>query len=236
MTPDFQYTVALTSCNRHDMLKRTLDSFVACADIFPVHTVIVEDSDAPRPDWLVYPQLGEITWVQNGERRGQGYTIDRAYAEVKTEYLFHMEDDRVFLKRGPFIADSHAILSQFPEVICVMLTNHPPWSVKDARYPFPLYKPSAGGLNPVYDGIAFANGLRRLSDYTKLGIAFAEFERGLDITKMTSAVVELYVGDIYRKMEHIIAHLGVGYTGHIGDKSPYLHEGDTDKNAPPLLG
>ena len=223
MATDFEYTIALTSCNRHNYLKRTLDSFVECVDIPPIHTVIVEDSATPRPDWLTYPLLGEITWVQNGTRKGQGYTIDRAYAEVRTEYIFHMEDDWAFVRPGPFIADSHAILERFPEVLTVMLMNPVQWLVRDERYPFPIYRPSAGGLNQCYDGLAFANGLRRLSDYKKLGVPFASFERGYDLYNMESAIVEIPAGEAYRKMGYILAALGVEYTGHFGSESVYLH-------------
>ena len=220
------YTVVLTSCNRHHYLKQTLDSFVEFADIFPIRTVIVEDSATPRPDWLTYPELGEIIWIQNGERRGQGYAIDAGYAQCQTEFLFHMEDDRTFIRKGPFIEESAKILTDFPEVSSVQLTAPPQWLVNDPRYPFPVYKPSKEGLNTVYDGIAFANGLRRLSLYKKFGGDFARYERDKDVKTMKFACVELYVGAIYRDAGYIIADLGVAYTGHIGVESPYLHGGN----------
>lgn len=218
------YTMALTSCGRHDLLHRVIDSFISCIDVFPVRTVIVEDGPLPRPDWFDYPQLGEVLWLSNGKRMGQGYTVDRAYAHVETDLVFHAEDDWEFVKAGPIISKSAEILSCFAQVIVVMLMNAQNWTFRDPSFPFLLYKPSVGGLNPLYDCFAFGCGLRRMSDYRALGGNFARYEENLEIEKMKSAIVELYVGQQCRERGYIMADLGETYVGHIGAKSCYVRE------------
>lgn len=86
-------TMVVTSCNRHDLLKRTLDSFVSKADLYPDTTIVVEDSSASKPEWLgTIPELGQMIWLSNNTNIGQILSIDRAYSLVNTDYIFHCED------------------------------------------------------------------------------------------------------------------------------------------------
>ncbi len=203
---DFKYTVIITSCGRHDLLKRTLDSFAACIDITPEKVVIVEDNPATtRPDWL-----GErVVWIQNPENMGQAYSIDRAYEEVTTEYIFHLEDDWEFLKPGPIMAESLAILRAYPNVSTVTLTNHKGWVVRDPAYSCLINKPSHAGMDVAWDGITFNPGLRRLSDYKILG-------RSLQKILGHKGCPELEVSCAYRTLGYVMADLGTQYVLHIG--------------------
>ena len=44
-----------------------------------------------------YPNL---TWLLTGEHVGQLAAIDMAYSLVETEYIFHSEDDWLYIKPG----------------------------------------------------------------------------------------------------------------------------------------
>ena len=129
-------TMVVTSCSRHDLLKQTLDSFISMqsGDSNPVACIIVEDSETPKPAWLnesIYTtMLGRITWLQNEIRMGQIYSIDRAYAEVQTDYIFHCEDDWTF-QQGSFMSLSKEILDAHPEVIMVSLRGTGGWHPLD---------------------------------------------------------------------------------------------------------
>lgn len=121
-------TAVFTSCNRHDLLKRTLDSFISmrAGSSKPDAAIIIEDGDTPMPQWLrenihyYSANIGTIRWINNEGRRGQIYSIDRAYAQVKTDYIFHCEDDWEFVGGGDWMVQSRQILesirtsSRFP--------------------------------------------------------------------------------------------------------------------------
>jgi hypothetical protein len=126
------FTVVLTSYDRLDLLKVTLGSFLTHADAQPKQTILIEDSPAPIPTWLTQNQahyerhLGPITWLQNSPRLGQIHSIDRAYSQVTTPYIFHLEDDWEFLS-GDFLQESRELLDQHPDVVTVSLRGNTGW-------------------------------------------------------------------------------------------------------------
>ena len=62
-------TLVVTSCDRHDLLKETLESFIQFADQKPKRTRIIEDSAKPAPAWLdsVREPLGGILCGRHDE-------------------------------------------------------------------------------------------------------------------------------------------------------------------------
>lgn len=141
------YTLALTSCNRHDLLEQSLTSFFDCADIFPREIVIVEDGDTPAPDFLKKYRHLNIRWINNGARRGQVFTILRLIDEVKTDRVVISEDDWLFTT-GDFVRKSFDILDKHSEIRQVSLrgndcNGHP--LVKDPRFPFCILEPGWRG-------------------------------------------------------------------------------------------
>ena len=166
-TAGLDYTLVVTSCNRHSLLLTTLDSFIKYADIKPRATIIVEDGGVDAPDWLACDHqtrnLPHKIWIKNNPKLGQTASIDRAYAEVKTPYIFHCEDDWEFI--APFfMSQSYDILREYPLISQVNLRG-PNWGhtlINDSRYPFKIAEPGWGG---GYGGLAWNPGLRRLSDY-----------------------------------------------------------------------
>lgn len=218
-----EYSLAVTSCGRQELLRQTLESFCACVDVLPAMTVVAEDGPQGPSAWFWELPLGTRVWRPVSRREGQGVTIDRAYALVDSELLFHLEDDWLFLRRGPIIEESARILATEPQVSAVMLTGQPCWAVRDPRFSFLLHRPSATGLNPAYDGISFNPGLRRVSDYRALGVKFADYEKGMDIENMDCSVVEFYAAAEYAKRGFLMASLGENYVAHTGERSAYLH-------------
>ncbi|MCW2268492.1 hypothetical protein D3C77_71840 [compost metagenome] len=168
-------TLVVTSCGRFDLLKLTLESF----DRFntaPIREVfITEDSG----DDAVHGALPEhwkphTTVFVNRPKLGQLASIDLAYGQVKTPYIFHCEDDWEFYRPG-FVEDSRSILEVSPHLLQVWLRSyahdlklHSPYIHLGERqfingvpcYPLLSSKPEwqSFSLNP---------GLRRLSDYQR---------------------------------------------------------------------
>jgi hypothetical protein len=143
------YSLVITSCGRPELLQKTWASFTAHAEQGPRQTIIIDDGDMPRPDWL--PRHNTV-WINNGVQRGQIFSIDKAYEQVTQPYIFHLEDDWQFVESG-FLEKSFEILEQDPSVISVMVRND--------QHPIDYAK--------GWGHFSFNPGLRRLSDYRRLG-------------------------------------------------------------------
>lgn len=212
------YSLLLTSCQRHILLERTLRTFVLMADVLPVETIIVEDSNLPAPAFLnQLPQLGKITWINTPQRMGQFWCCDKLWQHCKTEFAFWGEDDWEYKLSG-FIGASFDILEKYPEIITVSLrgafcNGHP--LVDVAGYPFRVQQPGyqhfgCFTLNP---------GLRRTSDYKRIG-SYGKYT-GYHVRGTAS---EKILSDLHQKLDYLIASLPpdskqiIEHTGHGNSK------------------
>lgn len=227
-TPDTarDVTVVLTSCGRQDLLERTLDSFFL-HNTHPIREfIVIEDGDGSKNDRLRPKyQTCSITWLETGERVGQVAAIDIAYARVKTDFIFHCEDDWEFL-RPRFIQRSLVILNSRSDILMVSLrdkddTNGHP--VSDGVYfaewvPYRLlHENYDAGVWGIWHGFAWNPGLRRRRDYELLGSLGS-----LDPAHTKPAwQVEREAGAFYRDRGFVVAVLaedyGAGYVRHLGD-------------------
>ena len=218
-------TMVLTSCGRPDLLERTLDSFFR-HNTYPLDCFIVME-DGPEPSSLAnaakYHDRG-ISWLATGRRVGQIAAIDRAYGLVRTQYIFHCEDDWEFYTPG-FIEKSLTILRRSPEVLQVWLralhdTNNLPIMehvfVADGvpyRFIRPGYHSEEWG---TWHGFSLNPGLRRLRDYHLIGSFCAHNLQGT----RRSWEVERELSEVYLKRGFLAAILaddgGNGYVRHIG--------------------
>src|ERR1041384_4120730 len=122
MRPDPDITVVVTSCNRHDLLARTLASFRAHETEGRVARILVaEDGNADPSE--VCARFG-AEYFCTGSRVGQIKLIDRAYAKVTTPLIFHLEDDWEFYRSG-FMEKSRHFLDMDPKILLVQLR---PWN------------------------------------------------------------------------------------------------------------
>jgi hypothetical protein len=210
-------TMVVTSCDRHDLLRDTLNSFIRvhCGGMRPDRCIVVEDSTIPMPAWLqtdinyYSTNLGCITWFNNGSRRGQVYSIDRAYSFVTIDYVFHLEDDWHFNECG-FMRESMKILQRYPEIIQVSLRGDTGWHqlIDSPRYPFKIAMPYWGN---DWGGLSWNPGLRRLSDYKRIG------SYGCHAACGTHGLVhEALLSRKYLDMGYRIADLGRPIVSHIG--------------------
>lgn len=207
------YTVALTSCGRFDLLERTLASLLPRLKAPPARILVAEDSGDRR----VYDVVerfcdihGEIEIILNDPPLGQIRSIDRLYSTIDTEWIFHCEDDWEFYSDG-FIEKSFAIMKEFTHFSMVSVRDRAdleenrffrePRSFSGIQY-FVL-DPS---VKPVWTGLTFNPGLRRMSDYRIVG-PYASF--GV-------ASNEARVSDCYRKLGYLTAYLDDSAARHIG--------------------
>jgi hypothetical protein len=162
------YTALVTSCDRHDLLRKTLTTFAVTCDQPPVETIIVEDSALGEPEWLrSINGLGKVRWISNGQRVGQLFSCDRLWSECKTDWAFWLEDDWHFTEHRYF-GPSYEIMRDNPDILTVAVRTdwHHPLVPDPLGRPFKIAEPGwAGG----WGGFTFNPGLRRRADYDRIG-------------------------------------------------------------------
>lgn len=181
-------SVVVTSCGRFDLLKLTLESFdrFNTADIHSVF--ITEDSGDEAVHAAIPAHWRERTRVfVNRPRLGQLASIDLAYGEVRTPYVFHLEDDWQFYREG-FIEDSLRLLQADPKLLQVWLRSyahdlqiHAAWHKRSARLldaGVPHYR--LVSERAEWQGFSLNPGLRRLADYRTVS-PFAAYDKEKEI-------------------------------------------------------
>ena len=168
-----EITLVVTSCGRFDLLKRTLETF----DRFntaPMRSVLItEDSgDAQVQDCIPEHWRPFTRFIINNPKLGQMRSIDAAYEQINTHWVFHCEDDWDFYRPG-FIEESMTLLENDPQALQVWLRSfnhdlqvHSPYVYLNEREVFqgiPFYK--LGSHKSEWQGFSFNPGLRRLVDY-----------------------------------------------------------------------
>ncbi|MDR3564034.1 MAG: discoidin domain-containing protein, partial [Negativicutes bacterium] len=202
-------TIVITSCNRHDLLEKTLKSLMRYNTYEGVREIlVVEDGDADPAD--ICARYG-ARLIRVGERRGQLHAIDIAYSQVKTPYIFHCEDDWEFYKSG-FIEKSLIVLKGDEACVCVWLrawddTNGHPLSFQS---PDKIFGVLSFDYLGTWHGFSWNPGLRRKSDYERVGPFSHVLNHHGDLG-------EPMVSTLYRDLGyHAVILDETGYVRHIG--------------------
>lgn len=221
-------TVVVTSCNRHDLLARTLESFRDHETEGRVARILVaEDGDADPS--AVCARFGAESF-RTGERVGQIRLIDQAYAQVTTPFIFHLEDDWEFTRSG-FMQKSRYFLTD-PQILLVQLrawddNNGHPVSHLPGRFDFGVVDT---GYCDIWHGFTFNPGLRRLADYQRLGGSYEKQPRTLYIVAKTPTAAlpfEAEASAFYFRHGYRAMILDRdGYIRHIGGDRHVTHEAD----------
>jgi len=167
-------TVCITSCNRFDLLQRTLNSFFK-VNIYPIERIIItEDStkeDMRNKILSIYGDKVEL--IFNPSNLGPYRSIDNMYKMVNTEYIFHSEDDWEFISNPNFLKESLDILEERHDIhqIWIRKDYHShEWieseinSTKNGTQFKMLKVPHCGN----WCGFSHNPGLRRKSDYLNM--------------------------------------------------------------------
>lgn len=113
--PESDTTTFVLSCNRLDVLAKTLQSFFDTQD-YVTKMVIVDDSAVPGIFEKLVEEYGDICDVICfPKNRSQWWAMDFMVSWCDTEYIFYLEDDWELLKPG-YLNQSKAILQKYREV------------------------------------------------------------------------------------------------------------------------
>lgn len=214
-------TVVITSCNRHDLLLKTIRSFLWYNTYQGIKAIIViEDGDKKLSEKNLL-QLNEscedfgiqFLFINTVDRVGQIEAADLAYSMVTTPYVFHCEDDWEFYDMG-FIEESKAILEKQPKCLQVWLrdrkdTNGHPVRWSGGRIEFGMMMFAYKGM---WHGFSFNPGLRRMAQYHEIG----KFSNVAIWRQQKPWEAEAAIGLWYYKRGYWAAITPKGYVKHIG--------------------
>jgi lauroyl/myristoyl acyltransferase len=182
-------TFVLTSCARFDLLAETLETFLHF-NTYPIDEyVLVEDSGDDRVYDVLRQFRPKFRVILNDPPIGQIASIDRAYAGLQTQYIFHCEDDWRFSRKG-LIEESIVLLESVPEIAVVSgrYRGQKPdfdrrfFNSRERSYNGIRYRCNEREPNQLWGGYTFNPGLRRSADYRTLG-SFAAIGHEADISR-----------------------------------------------------
>lgn len=109
-------TFTISSCGRLHLLERTLKSFIE-HNTWPIEEVVIVDDSAEPHDWKPIEELLEqitphFLIIENPVNIGQYKSLDIMYPIPKTKWIFHCEDDWIFLAPG-FIESSMEVFHNY---------------------------------------------------------------------------------------------------------------------------
>jgi hypothetical protein len=202
-------TLVITSFNRFDLLQQTLDSFFAHNDYPLARAIVIEDSQNREFFDVIgnYRGLG-VEPMFNEKRLGQHRSIDRAYATVDTEYVFHCEDDYLFGRPG-IIRESIDILERDPDVLMVLALRKQDLPYYLRSVPLRMagatrYRKVGPHFHHIWYTFSFNAGLRRISDYRLLPGGYGAFPDEGEISRF------------YKRLGRTMAILPDGMARHVG--------------------
>lgn len=207
-------SVVLTACGRLELLMRTIESFNKY-NTFPINQfIIVDDSGDKKVHKELKKSYPDCTLVLNDKNIGLIDSIDRGYSKVQTPYIMHLEEDWEFYRPG-FIEKSLEILLCESAIMMVWVralndTNGHPIEPKIYKANDVNYQLVACGVQGMWHGFTWNPGLRRLSDYQKVGKygKIAPWEK--------AGMRECLVGIEYFRLGFRSAILPEGYVYHTG--------------------
>jgi len=208
------------SCRRLHLLHESVKAFLSVNKYPYVDFIIVNDSGDEKIWEEITKTYPGATLVLNMQNEGLIKSIDIGYAQIKTEYFFHCEDDWKVTKGG-FIEAGLKIM-QDPKIEEVWLADyngHPLDSeiLTADGVPYKLasenYQKGMNGYNDfAWHGFTTACGLKRKSDYLKVA-PYSEIPWEGTIWHREQAIGERYHSLGYRTaclLEDYAVNVGYG--------------------------
>lgn len=187
-------SIMITSCGRFDLLKRTLESLDKF-NTYPIRNVYITEDSGKKDVFACLPegwQEHTIVYV-NEPKLGQLSSIDLAYSDIDTEWIFHCEDDWEFYRPG-FIEDSMKLLIEDQQALQVWLRSaahdlaiHSPYVyLTDRKNIQDVFFYKVNSEKADWQGFSFNPGLRRMADY-KQHAPYSQFSGEKDLSRLYAA-------------------------------------------------
>ncbi|RRD40778.1 glycosyltransferase [Leptotrichia sp. OH3620_COT-345] len=218
-------TLVITSCGRFDLLEKTLNSFFE-KNTYPIKKIIItEDStEGKKLKRLISRYENEkcgpkFHLIINQVREGQLKSIDKAYKEVNTEYIFHCEDDWIFLKEG-FIEKSISLLEEDPKLLLIGLRGKEDFKENFFKEKDYISQNGTSYYEVKEEIFTYNPSLKRKKDNDLFGAH----------EKLKDELYEMALSEFYKKKGYRTIYFKEKYIEHTGDKR-HVHFSKRGKNS-----
>ena len=211
-------TVVCTSFNRIDLLIRTIDSFIRF-NTYPIEEfILIEDSGNKKMHdlvkMIVETRQMNFNLILNDKNIGAYESIDLAYSKVKTDFVFHLEDDFEFYKSG-FIEPALEVLEDSKIIMQVNFSNEfgqpiEPGIYKTINNPTD-FRIVGTDVNGWWHGFTCNPNLRSMAAYNKVK-PYTQWSTKKDCLSLQ----ECKIGMRYFELGYKVAVLNDYYCKHIG--------------------
>jgi len=191
---DSDVSIMITSCGRFDLLQRTLESLNKF-NTYPIRKVYITEDSGKQDVFACLPEgWREHTKVYvNEPKLGQLASIDLAYSDIDTKWVFHCEDDWEFYRPG-FIEDSMELLTEDPQALQVWLRSaahdlavHSPYVyLSDRKNIKDIFFYKVNSEKTEWQGFSFNPGLRRMADY-KQHAPYSQYSGEKNLSRLYAA-------------------------------------------------
>ena len=213
MTHYADISLVITSCRRFGLLEQTIDSMLPWIGKF-AKRYIVEDGEDSSGFFRQIEEKYGFTTIINGENIGQHKSIDRAYAEVDTKYIFHCEDDWLFVREPNFPGAMHFLDNGLEEHDKISLVCFRDFTT-NRKYRQDAYR------EVIAYGSRYRYAFRPGSRYNSFTFNPSLLRR--DLLNVTgpygSFLTEGSIARFLRKREYIIVTEIPGVVSHLGEES-----------------
>lgn len=108
-------TLTITSCKRLDLFKKTVNSFInCCTDVHIISRWVCVDDNSDEQDRRemkkLYPFF-DFYW-KTPQEKGHPQSMNILRSKVDTPYIFHLEDDWLFISRRDYLSDALEVLGE----------------------------------------------------------------------------------------------------------------------------
>lgn len=128
-------TIAITSCGRFDLLKKTISSIEQTIDLSKYKKILTEDSrdkkhqekmKEAQKNWFL--QGREILFTGGSGQKDlykcHYYALKTLYEHIDTKYVFHCEDDQIFRPvEFDYLQLSYELLESHKNIVLVLLRD-----------------------------------------------------------------------------------------------------------------
>jgi GR25 family glycosyltransferase involved in LPS biosynthesis len=99
-------TITTTTCKRTDLITRTVDSFLECVLDYRTYVkewIIIDDNSSEKDRQFMKERYPFIRFIyKNQEQKGHPRSMNMLLKEIKTTYVFNLEDDFEFFRRDNY--------------------------------------------------------------------------------------------------------------------------------------
>uniref|UniRef100_A0A6C0DKB9 Uncharacterized protein n=1 Tax=viral metagenome TaxID=1070528 RepID=A0A6C0DKB9_9ZZZZ len=111
---DKAVTITTTTCKRTDLITRTIDSFLECVLDYKKYVkewIIIDDNSNEKDRAYMKEKYPFIRFIYKDQsNKGHPRSMNMFLEEVKTPYVFNLEDDFEFFRRDNFFERMHSVL------------------------------------------------------------------------------------------------------------------------------